>query len=91
MSLSQRVLSVPSPELIVQTAARCSGVDGKEADGGDPRLSALIVFCLCPPDSPRSRVSGGLEEHEALKKRGSLYLLLERIRRFGLGKKQKSV
>lgn len=36
-------------------------------------------------------MSGGLEEHEAMKKRGSLYLLLERIRRFGLGKKLKSV
>lgn len=72
------------------TAADCSGLDGKEVDSGDPRLSALIVFCLCP-DSRLSCVSGGLEEHEALKKRGSLYLLLERIRRFGLGKKLKSV
>ncbi|CAF96612.1 unnamed protein product, partial [Tetraodon nigroviridis] len=32
----------------------------------------------------QGHTSGGLEEHEALKKRGSLYLLLERIRRFGL-------
>lgn len=72
------------------TAAHCSGLDGKEVDSSDPRLSALIVFCLCP-DSRLSRVSGGLEEHEALKKRGSLYLLLERIRRFSLGKKLKSV
>lgn len=50
----------------------------------------MIVFCLCP-DSRLSRASGGLEEHEASKKRGSLYLLLERIRRFGLGKKLKWV
>lgn len=72
------------------TVAHCSSLDGKEVDSGDLRLSALIVFCLCP-DSRLSCVSGGLEEHEAMKKRGSLYLLLERIRRFGLGKKLKSV
>lgn len=36
-------------------------------------------------------MSGGLEEHDASKKRGSLYLLLERIRRFGLGKNLSSV
>lgn len=36
-----------------------------------------IFICVC--------VSGGLEEHEIAKKRGSLYLLLERIRRYGLG------
>uniref|UniRef100_A0A7N8YI92 Metalloendopeptidase n=1 Tax=Mastacembelus armatus TaxID=205130 RepID=A0A7N8YI92_9TELE len=29
---------------------------------------------------------GGLEEHEIAKKKGSLYLLLERIRRYGFGK-----
>ncbi|XP_030290829.1 dorsal-ventral patterning tolloid-like protein 1 isoform X2 [Sparus aurata] len=34
--------------------------------------------------SRQGHTSGGLEEHEISKKRGSLYLLLERIRRFGL-------
>ncbi|KAG8014676.1 Dorsal-ventral patterning tolloid-like protein 1 [Nibea albiflora] len=33
--------------------------------------------------SRQGHTSGGLEEHEIAKKRGSLYLLLERIRRFG--------
>ncbi|KAE8300348.1 Dorsal-ventral patterning tolloid-like protein 1 [Larimichthys crocea] len=33
--------------------------------------------------SRQGHTSGGLEEHEITKKRGSLYLLLERIRRFG--------
>ncbi|KAM7394462.1 hypothetical protein PAMP_021266 [Pampus punctatissimus] len=33
--------------------------------------------------SRQGHTSGGLEEHEVAKKRGSLYLLLERIRRFG--------
>uniref|UniRef100_A0A8D3CDY9 Metalloendopeptidase n=1 Tax=Scophthalmus maximus TaxID=52904 RepID=A0A8D3CDY9_SCOMX len=36
--------------------------------------------------SRQGHTSGGLEEHEVAKKRGSLYLLLERIRRFGFGK-----
>ncbi|TMS22992.1 Tolloid-like protein 1 [Larimichthys crocea] len=35
--------------------------------------------------SRQGHTSGGLEEHEITKKRGSLYLLLERIRRFGFG------
>uniref|UniRef100_A0A8D3CTI9 Metalloendopeptidase n=1 Tax=Scophthalmus maximus TaxID=52904 RepID=A0A8D3CTI9_SCOMX len=35
--------------------------------------------------SRQGHTSGGLEEHEVAKKRGSLYLLLERIRRFGFG------
>ncbi|XP_076001313.1 dorsal-ventral patterning tolloid-like protein 1 isoform X1 [Genypterus blacodes] len=34
--------------------------------------------------SRQGHTSGGLDEHEISKKRGSLYLLLERIRRFGL-------
>uniref|UniRef100_A0A3Q0R867 Metalloendopeptidase n=1 Tax=Amphilophus citrinellus TaxID=61819 RepID=A0A3Q0R867_AMPCI len=34
--------------------------------------------------SRQGHTSGGIEEHETVKKRGSLYLLLERIRRFGL-------
>ncbi|XP_059190361.1 dorsal-ventral patterning tolloid-like protein 1 [Centropristis striata] len=33
--------------------------------------------------SRQGHTSGGLEEHDISKKRGSLYLLLERIRRFG--------
>ncbi|XP_003449738.1 dorsal-ventral patterning tolloid-like protein 1 [Oreochromis niloticus] len=33
--------------------------------------------------SRQGHTSGGIEEHETVKKRGSLYLLLERIRRFG--------
>ncbi|XP_037621273.1 dorsal-ventral patterning tolloid-like protein 1 isoform X3 [Sebastes umbrosus] len=33
--------------------------------------------------SRQGHTSGGLEEHDVSKKRGSLYLLLERIRRFG--------
>lgn len=31
-------------------------------------------------------MSGGLEEHAVSKKSGSLYLLLDKIRRFGFGK-----
>lgn len=41
-------------------------------------LRILVHVCVC--------VSGGLEEHRIAKKRASLYLLLERIRNFGLGK-----
>lgn len=47
----------------------------------------LFVFWL----SNLPCVSGGLEELETSKKRGSLYQLLERIRRFGLGKNLSSV
>lgn len=50
----------------------------------------LYFVCVLTPDSPPC-VSGGLEELETSKKRGSLYLLLERIRRFGLGKNLSSV
>lgn len=48
-------------------------------------VEALALFVLCI--FVLSCVSGGLEEHETVKKGGSLYLLLERIRRFGFGKK----
>ncbi|KAG7221890.1 hypothetical protein INR49_016916 [Caranx melampygus] len=40
--------------------------------------------------SRQGHTSGGLEEHEIAKKRGSLYLLLERIRRFGFESKNTS-
>ena len=73
----------------LSSAAEWSRSNRKEVDRGHLRISAFTVHCLCF-DSWLSCMSGGLEEHDVAKKRGLLYLLLERIRRFGFGKDPKS-
>lgn len=79
---------VSSETLSLSIGCRVKQLEQEGNRQGPLRISAFIVHCLYF-DSWLLSVSGGLEEHEITKKRGSLYLLLERIRRFGFGKDPK--